>query len=138
MARNILQDVANTLPHMIMGERMPFADLEVLAELPDGSLAIDLLRREARHVSGSPVPLQIVGLLAQWFEERLANHGFSIGDLAAAHLEIGFRTDAVPTVRARAIMFDWICACELTPRQGGLRTGRASGRMWYDRDRRTM
>jgi hypothetical protein len=138
MARNILQDVANTLPHMIMGERMPFADLEVLAELPDGKLSIDLLTREARHSSTSQVALEIVGHLAAWLGERLANHGFSVGDLVAAHLELTLRTDAVPTVRARAIMFDWICTCELMPREAGPRTGRASGRMWYDRDRRTM
>jgi hypothetical protein len=48
MAHNILQDAANTLPHMIMGERMSCADLETLAQRPDGTLSIDLLRREAR------------------------------------------------------------------------------------------
>src|SRR5205807_4199934 len=70
----ILQDVANTLPHMIMGERMPYADLEVLAELPDGKLSIDLLTREARHSSAAPVALEIVDHLAEWLGERLASH----------------------------------------------------------------
>jgi hypothetical protein len=138
MARSILQDAANTLPHMIMGERMAFADLEVLAELPDGTLAIDLVKREARTSRGSPLELSIVTHLAAWFDKRLGDHGLSVGDLSQAQLELTFRTDAVPTVRTRAILFDWNCACELTPKQGKPRTGRASGRMWYDRDRRTM
>jgi len=40
MARNILQDAANTLPRMIMGERMSYADLETLAQRSDGTRAI--------------------------------------------------------------------------------------------------
>jgi hypothetical protein len=34
--RKFLKDVVNTLPHMIMGERMSYVDLETLANLPDG------------------------------------------------------------------------------------------------------
>ena len=123
---------------MIMGERMPYADLEVLAELPDGKLSIDLLTREARHSSAAPVALEIVDRLAEWLGERLASHRQATADLSEAHLELTWRTDAVPTVRARAIMFDWSCTCELSPRERKPRAERANGRMWYDRDRRMI
>src|ERR1700682_3382699 len=109
MARNILQDIASTLPRMIMSERMPLSDLETLAGRPDGTLSIDLLKREARDPSGALVPLQIVHDLAEWLEDRLSNNRLGASDLASAHLVLTLRTDAVPTVRARAILFDWNC-----------------------------
>jgi|SRR5271167_2458285 len=135
MARNILQDVANTLPQMIMGERMPYSDLETLAQRPDGTLSIDLLKREARDLSGAVVRLQIVQDLALWLEHRLSQHRLDASNLSGAHLSLTLRTDAVPTVRARAILFDWSCTSEMVPREGKPRTGGARGRAWYDRDR---
>jgi hypothetical protein len=128
MARNILQDVANTLPRMVMSERMPSSDLEALAERPDGTLSIDLLRREARDSSGALVPLQIVKLLADWLEQRLGAHRLDAGTLSGAHLTLTLRTDAVPTVRATAILFDWSCSCEVAPGDGETRSGGARGR----------
>jgi len=135
MTRKILQDVANTLPHMIMGERMSYDDLETLAQRQDGTLSIDLARREARDSSGAVVPLKIVEHLAEWLENRLGNNGVDVSDLSRAHLALTLRTDAVPTVRARAILFDWKCESEFVSPDGSARRGQASGRTWYDRDR---
>jgi len=39
--RKFLNDVVNTLLHMITVERMSYPDLETLANLPDGGLSID-------------------------------------------------------------------------------------------------
>jgi hypothetical protein len=135
MARNILQDAANTLPRMIMGERMSCADLETLAQRSDGTLSIDLLKREARDISGVLVPLLIVDHLADWMVHRLGKNGVDVNDLSRAHLALTLRTDMVPTVRARAILFDWSCVSEFAPRDGSPRRGEARGRTWYDRDR---
>jgi hypothetical protein len=135
VGQNILQDAANTLPRMIMSERMGFPDLEMLAGLPDGTLSIDLLAGEAVHSAGQPAPLQIVQHLAEWLVDRLGSRGVSLSDLAEARLELAFRTDAVPTDRARAILFDWTSTCTLAVRDGKIGAGRASGRMWYDRDK---
>jgi hypothetical protein len=137
MGQNILQDVANTLPHMIMSERMGYADLETLAELPDGSLQIDLLTCEVRHSAGANVSLQVVRDLADWLKNRLGGRDQIDSNLAGAQLELAFRTDAVPTDRTRVILFDWNCSCRLTKREGNARIGRTSGRTWYDRDKRT-
>jgi hypothetical protein len=138
MARNILQDVANTLPRMIMGERMPFSDLETLAQRPDGALSIDLLNREARDSSGALVLLQIAHDLAEWLDQRLGHHNVKASDLSKAGLVLTLRTDAVPTVRDRVILFDWRCTSELVPRAGAPRTGDARGRLWHHRDGRVM
>jgi hypothetical protein len=96
VGRNILQDVANTLPHMIMSERMGRGDLETLAELPDGSLQIDLLTSAARHSAGETVSLQVLRDLANWLNSRLGSRDQVNADLAGAELEFTFRTDAVP------------------------------------------
>jgi hypothetical protein len=128
MARNILQDAANTLPRMIMGERMSYADLETLAQRSDGTLSIDLLKREARDISGVLVPLLIVDHLADWMVHRLGKNGVDVNDLSRAHLALTLRTDLVPTVRARAILFDWIAnSCRATALPGEVRRGGAPG-----------
>jgi hypothetical protein len=57
VGRKILQDVANTLPQMFVGWRMA-EGLESLAELPDGTLEIDVLTETIRHNSGSTSRLQ--------------------------------------------------------------------------------
>jgi hypothetical protein len=48
MGRKILQDVANTLPHMLVARMRP-DDLEILALLPDGKFSLDLLAQAAHH-----------------------------------------------------------------------------------------
>jgi hypothetical protein len=137
VGRNLLQDLANTLPHMILSERMGHVDLEKLAELPDGSLQIDLLTCEARHSAGNTVSLQVVRDLADWLRNRLISRDQINANLAEAALELAFRTDAVPTDRKRAILLDWNCSCRLTTREGKAKIGYASGRTWYDRDKYT-
>ena len=85
VTRNILQDAANTLPRMIMGERMSYADLETLAQRSDGTLSIDLLKREARDISGVLVPLLIVDHLADWMVHRLGKNGVDFAGASCAH-----------------------------------------------------
>src|SRR6476620_7567491 len=98
MARTILQDAANTLPRMIMGARMSNADLETLAQRSDGPLSIDLLKREARDISGFVVRLLTVDQLAGWMVHRLGKDSVDVNDLSGAHLALTLRTDLVPTV----------------------------------------
>ena len=131
--RKFLKDVVNTLPRMIMSERMSYADLETLAHLPDGALSIDLLNRQAVHSAGHSVSLQIVPHLADWLCGRLHRNNARIEDLAHVRLKLMFRTDTIPTIRTRLVHFDWACACTIAPRDGVERSGEARGRAWYDR-----
>jgi hypothetical protein len=102
VGRKILQDAANTLPHMITSERLGHGDLETLAGLPDGTIAIDLLTCEARR-DDVPVSLEIVQLLTEWLTDRLGRHGGALCDLAEARMELELRTDALPpTAPARS------------------------------------
>ena len=129
VGRKILQDAANTLPHMIMSERLGHGDLETVAELPDGTIAIDLLTCEARR-GGVPVSLEIVQLQTEWLADRLGRHGVARCDLAEARMELELRTDALPTDRSRTVPFDWTSTCRLATYDGKIKTGRAGGRVW--------
>lgn len=131
--RKFLNDVVNALPRMIMSERMSYADLETLANLPDGALSIDLLNRQAVHSAGHTVSLQIVPHLADWLCGRLHGNDARIEDLAHVRLKLLFRTDTIPTIRTRLVHFEWACACTIAPRDGAERSGQAGGRTWYDR-----
>ncbi len=135
MGHNVVQDAANTLPHMIMSERIGYADLEAMAQLPDGIFSIDLLSRQTDHASGMPVALQIVEQLSDWLEQRLAKKGLGMRDLVEARLALALRTDLIRTDRARVIPFSWRCTCTLVTRAGKTVNGEASGLTWYDRDR---
>ena len=57
MGRNILADIANTMPHMVAG-RMYVEDFEVLAALADGVLTIDFLAETANHDHGGALSLR--------------------------------------------------------------------------------
>ena len=136
MGQNIIQDAANTLPHMVMSERIGYDDLEQLAELPDGMLSIDLLKGEAHHEVGGTISLQIVQALSEWLGRRLGKRALGLHDLAEAGMVLLLRTDRVRTDRARVIPFDWHCTSTLTTRAGQTASGVAYGLTWYDRDRR--
>ena len=131
--RKFLNDVVNTLPRMIMAERMSYADLKTLANLPDGGLSIDLLNRRAVHSAGHSVSLQIVPHLADWLSRRLHSNDARIEELAHARLRLVFRTDTIPTDRTRLVQFDWACARAIAPRDGEEKSSQAGGRAWYDR-----
>jgi hypothetical protein len=96
------------------------------------------LKREARDSTDAVVPLQIVHDLVEWLDHRLGKHRLKASDLSGAHLVLTLRTDTVPTVRDRVILFDWNCTSEVAPRVGEPRTGDARGRIWYHRDGRVM
>lgn len=50
-------------------------------------------------------------------------------------MALTLRTDAVPTDRARIVLFGWTGTCRLATRDGKIKIGGAGGRMWYDRAR---
>jgi len=138
MAQNVLKDVANTLPHMIMGERTGYADLETLANLPDGRLTVDLLTCQAVHSHGDPVTLEIFPRLSGWLADRLGMRKLGLADLTSAELILVWRTDTMKTDRTRVILFDWVSQCTIVTQGGKSATGQTGGRTWYDRDRRVV
>jgi hypothetical protein len=135
MGRKILQDVANTLPQMLVA-RMPLDDLEILALLPDGTLSLDLLSRAAHHSSGGVIELKVVEELAGWLKMRLIKNRISASNLSKAELVAVIKTDQIPTDRSRIIAFDFSVACAVGLLEERVRSAVGSGRIWHDRVQR--
>ena len=136
--RILLQDAANTLPCMVMSERIGNDDLERLADLPDGTLTMDLVAGTAHHSSQpDPIDLEIVAHLSEWLKARLGEDAFA-NHLAHAVLTVSIRTDRVPADRKRVIPFDWTCDSSVASRDGKTRTATRRGLIWYDRNRRSF
>lgn len=132
MGRKILQDVANTLPNILVA-RMHIVDLETLAHLPDGSLSLNLLAHTARHSLGGDIELKIVDELTDWLKTRLVKNQVAVSDLTKAELVAAIRTDKIPTDRDRIVVFDFSITCNVGLREENVVTAIGTGRTWHDR-----
>jgi hypothetical protein len=104
--RKILQDFANTLCQMLVGWRMA-EDLEVLADLPDGTLVIDVVSGSAVHSVNGPLALYIAGELQAWLQHRLSESGIDRSGIERAVVMAAIRTERIATNRKRIISFDF-------------------------------
>ena len=96
-----MQGLADVLCQMAVSARLA-NDLELLCQVPDGRVFMDLVQGSANHGISGPLSLQIAAELQSWLAKRLAGCCVQI---AAALVEIAYRTDAVPTDRRRIVMF---------------------------------
>jgi hypothetical protein len=106
--RKVLQDIVNTLPAMLVGWRMG-DDLDVLAELPDGTLELDLVAESARHSSGVTPHLHVVAELAAWLRRRLVEEGIPIEAVLKASVTVAIRTNRIRSDRKSIVSFDFSC-----------------------------
>lgn len=110
MRRKILQDLANTLPQMLVGWRMG-DDAAAFARLGSGQLTVDVNAGKATF-NQQPVELWIAGELRAWFFERLEK-----SHLNPAHLQTTMIADLVatpvPGKRKRGTTFDWDITCNI-------------------------
>ena len=100
-----LHGVANNLCQMAVGPRI-LDDMDTLAELPDGTIEIDLVSRVASHSSAGLVQLRITSELADWLCLRLGELAIPTLMLKRAHVKLAYRTDRVPTNRKTLVSFD--------------------------------
>jgi hypothetical protein len=129
-----LQDFANALPHRLVGESAQ-DDLEILADLPDGSLSIDLIERRASHSHAPELSLPIVGELSEWLREQMSSRGLPPDALERASLTASFRTDRIPTDRKWIVSFDIECESVLEAAGRTYRGDRVKQHVWHNRKR---
>ena len=108
MRRKVLQDIANTLCHMLVGWRMS-ADLEALSELPDGVLSFDVLGGSVTHNQRGALKLYVAGELSAWLKQRLTSLNIPLSALQSATLCAEVKTDRIKTDKKRIVLFDWSC-----------------------------
>jgi hypothetical protein len=111
--RKVFQDFANTLPQMLVGWRMG-DDLEVLAELPDGTISFNVLTGTASHSIAGTVSLHVAAEMQAWLQHRLSTHHIPSDALQEATLVAAIRTDRIATDRKRIVSFDFACTSCLT------------------------
>lgn len=132
MRRKILQDFANTLCQMLVGWRMG-DDLEVLAELPDGTLLIDALSGVATHSLNGHVNLYVAGELQAWLQNRLSESRIDPSAIARATVEASIRTDRIATNRKRIISFDFVVNSIIVTAKREYRGALAGVHRWHSR-----
>lgn len=135
MKRKSLQDVANTLPHMLVGWRMAAEDLERLSDLPDGTLRIDLLRETAEHSEAGSLALHVVTELSAWLRDRLATLEIPLTELARANVDAEIRTDRIATDRKRIVSFDFTCQSRVATLQKTYEATLKERHVWHRRQR---
>jgi hypothetical protein len=111
--RKVFQDFANTLPQMLVGWRMG-DDLGTLADLPNGTLSIDILAGTASHSAALQLTLHVAKEMQAWLESRMTTFGIPSQELDAAVLVADIRTDRIATDRKRIVAFDFDCKSTLT------------------------
>ncbi len=132
MTGKLLNDVVNTLPHMIAG-RLDAHDFEALADLADGVLTIDLLARTVQHGSGAAPAISAVGLLADWFDGRLQAANFDWSSLAKAMLTVAITTNRVSVDRSSIVPFDLACTAEIATHERTWVSKPVTALRWYRR-----
>jgi len=112
MRRKVLQDIANTLCHMVVGWRMG-DDWERIAALPDGALVFDLLAGEVAHTTTGKIDLWVAGELAAWLRHRVQVEAIDPSRLLRAALTASFRAQRAGSKAKKLVSFDIECRSEL-------------------------
>ena len=84
-------------------------DYELIAALPDGTIALDLINETAHHSEEGIQQFWITGELAAWLRHRLAVHHIPAAEIKAANLIVSYSTNRVKTNRKKVVSFDFSC-----------------------------
>jgi len=125
--------IARTLAHLAAAWR-DHGDFEILAGLPDGMVAIDVIAGSARHESAGPIPLRLGDELRAALADRLARKGIDLRELQTAELILRVDTGAIPTDRARIVHFDFDLEVRLHAAGQEYRAARREDHVWHDRE----
>lgn len=106
MRRKVLQDIANTLCPMLVGWRM-HDDLEVLSDLPSGSIEFDLIQSHAVHSQKGEVKLYITCELRTWMFRQFQENKIDKEKIKKAVVVANIDTDKIKTDKKRIVFFHW-------------------------------
>lgn len=111
MGRKRFNHYADVVCRMFMGWRMQ-EDLEALAQLPDGSITVDLLAGTASHSSAGAIPLHIAKEIQAWLAHESQKDGIKLSPVEDAKLFVAVKTDTVKTNRKKIVCFSFDCRSE--------------------------
>ncbi len=132
MRRNRLYDFANALSQMLISGRVK-GDLEMLAQLPDGTLHIDVLSCATTHSSAGRVDLAVAAELRSWLQQRLLASGAEVSLITRVSIEATIRTDRIATNRNSIVSFDFTVSAVIVAAGRDYRSGTLAAHHWHDR-----
>ena len=117
MRRKVLQDIANTVCQITVGWRFA-EDYEKVAQLPDGTLDVDLLTEQTSHSDGSAPTLRITAEVSAWLRHRLLVHGIPLEALRSARLSVTHTADRSSADKRRIPSLDFSCRSFIETAEG--------------------
>lgn len=126
--------LAKALPHIAARWRL-WSDLELLATLPDGTLAIDALDGMARHSVTGVIPLRLGEELKAGLSDQLSRRGVAPEEVSTATVAMAVDTSAVSTDRTRIVHFDFRISARLETRVGVFAAAQDEEHVWHTRVR---
>jgi hypothetical protein len=112
-------------------------DLEILADLPSGSIRFDILSGRATHGTQGLVRLHIASEMQAWFLDRLAKDRIPPEAIESATLDTDMNTDRIATDKKRVISFDWRCHSRITTNEKTYEAQLADQHTWHSRSQAT-
>ena len=108
MRRKRLNHYADVVCKMFVGWRMG-DDLEVMSELPDGTITLNLLTGDAKHSIVGGLDLHIAKEIQAWLQQQSEKEGVDVSQLKSATLEVDVDTGKVATNKKKVVMFSFEC-----------------------------
>lgn len=103
-----LKSYAHALCQMLIGWRMS-EDLELFAQLPDGTLSVDVLTGSCVHSVAGELTTHIAPEMAAWFRLRLEIDGVPLSRIAEARVNADVTIVVEKRRRDRRVHFGWRC-----------------------------
>jgi hypothetical protein len=117
---------------MAIGWRMT-DDLEILSDLPDGTILIDLLTGQASHSTAGEQNLRIAQEMQSWLKSRFEVDRISEQQILRAELRLASKTDRIRTDKKRIVSFDWECDSLITTDQKTYEGHLREAHTWHNR-----
>ena len=107
-----LQGVAASLAAIACGSRVA-KDFEALAQLPDGTVLLDLVACTSTHEVAGPTQLRLCEELSSWLRSHLSRAGFDSSRLTHAQVTLSLDTSHPPTNRQAIVSFQLLAVASL-------------------------
>ena len=117
---------------MAIGWRMA-DDLETLAEIPDGSIQINLLNGTAIHSVNGELNLRIAKEMQAWLKQRFTENHIPIEKVLVAEVWLNSKTDRIKNDKKRVVSFDWDCHSNISTDEKKYESHLTEAHTWHNR-----
>ena len=131
MKIKVFRSIANSLCQMCCSAHIN-RSLEYLADLPDGTVEINLLSESCKHSVAGDLSLPMVADFNLWLSKRLEQVGLSVDVMQSVQVSLRYNTDRVPTDRNRILLFELECSSKFVVAKRII-NGYAENVHWYER-----